>query len=56
MIIGLALPYIKPLRYLLGFAKPANSYLGFLIVELVLYCIQVELIKRLYIRVFKVWL
>jgi Mg2+-importing ATPase len=56
MIIGFFLPYITPLHYALGFTKPANSYVGFLAAELALYCIEVQLVKMLYIMIFKVWL
>ena len=40
--------------YALLFVRPANSFVGFLVAELVLYCVEVQLIKVLYIRLFKI--
>jgi P-type Mg2+ transporter len=56
MIIGFVIPYIPPLQRALAFARPANSFVGFLLAELVLYCVEVQLVKMVYIRIFKAWL
>ena len=56
MVIGLVLPYLKPIAKLLGLVWPANSFLGFLAVELLIYCLEVQFVKVVYIKIFKVWL
>ena len=56
MIIGFAIPYIPHARHALGLVRPAESFIGFLAVDLLLYCPEVQLVKMLYIRLFKVWL
>jgi len=56
MAVGFALPYIPPLRRALGFVRPADSFVGFLAAELALYCLEVQLLKVVYVRVFKTWL
>jgi len=56
MAVGLVLPYILPLHHALGFVRPANSFLGFLAAELMLYCLEVQIVKWVYIKVFKTWL
>ncbi|PHH81795.1 hypothetical protein CDD82_7837 [Ophiocordyceps australis] len=56
MAVGFAIPWIPPFQSALGFGRPAASYVGFLAAELLLYCLEVQLVKMIYIRIFKVWL
>jgi Mg2+-importing ATPase len=56
MVIGLVLPYLKPIAKLLGLVWLANSFLGFLAAELLIYCLKVQFVKVIYIKIFKVWL
>ncbi|EQL03977.1 magnesium-translocating P-type ATPase family protein [Ophiocordyceps sinensis CO18] len=56
MLIGFAIPWIPPFRDALGFSQPAPSYVGLLAAELVLYCIEVQVVKMIYVRIFKTWL
>jgi P-type Mg2+ transporter len=56
MVIGLVLPYIHPIGRLMGLVRPANEFLGFLAAELLLYCVEVQVMKVIYIKIFKVWL
>ncbi|POR35461.1 Magnesium-transporting ATPase, P-type 1 [Tolypocladium paradoxum] len=56
MAIGFAIPWIPPFREALGFAQPAASYPGFLVAELLLYMVEVQAVKMIYIRIFKTWL
>jgi P-type Mg2+ transporter len=36
--------------------RPANTFLGFLAAELLFYCVEVQVMKVIYIKIFKVWL
>lgn len=56
MVIGFVIPYISPLQHALALTRPATSFVGFLIAELVLYCVEVQLVKMVYIRLFQVWI
>jgi len=56
MAIGFALPWIPSFQSALSFVQPAVSFVGFLAAELLVYCIEVQLVKMVYIRVFGVWL
>jgi Mg2+-importing ATPase len=56
MAIGIAIPYISPIGHALGLVHPAKSFIGFLAAELLLYCLEVQLVKMIYIWVFKTWL
>lgn len=56
MAVGLSLPYIPPIAHALGLVRPANSFLGFLAAEIALYCIEVQAVKMVYIKLFKTWL
>jgi Mg2+-importing ATPase len=56
MLIGFVLPWIPGVERALTFTQPAPSYVGFLAAELVLYCIEVQIVKMIYIRIFKTWL
>lgn len=56
MTIGFVLPWIPPFHSALGFVNPCPTYIGFLFAELLAYCIEVQLVKMVYIRIFKAWL
>lgn len=56
MAVGFAIPYIPPVAKALQMVRPANSFIGFLAVELVFYCLEVQLVKMLYIKCFGKWL
>ncbi|OAA36069.1 magnesium-translocating P-type ATPase family protein [Metarhizium rileyi] len=56
MIIGFVLPWIPPIQRGLSFVQPAPTYVGFLVAELLLYCIEVQIVKMIYIKIFKTWL
>lgn len=56
MTIGLIIPYIKPVAHALGMVHPANSFLGFLVAELLLYCLEIQLLKVAYKKIFGMWL
>jgi Mg2+-importing ATPase len=56
MIIGFVIPYIPTFQHALGLVRPAPAFLGFLAAELVLYCIEVQLVKMAYINIFQTWL
>ncbi|PHH88453.1 hypothetical protein CDD83_7518 [Cordyceps sp. RAO-2017] len=56
MSIGFAIPWIPAFQRALGFAQPAVTYVGLLAAELVLYCLEVQLVKMVYVRIFKTWL
>ncbi|KAF8849484.1 magnesium-translocating P-type ATPase [Acephala macrosclerotiorum] len=54
--IGISLPFIPPLAHAFGFFRPRNTFLGFLAAEILFYCIEVQAVKMLYIKIFKSWL
>jgi len=56
MLIGFCIPYIPPFRDALGMTRPADTYVGFLAALLLAYCLEVQLVKMIYIRIFKAWL
>lgn len=56
MVVGLVLPYVPGLSGKLGLVHPHPTFLGFLVAELVFYCIMVQVLKILYIKLFKRWL
>lgn len=56
MFLGLSIPYIPPFANALQLVKPRNSFIGFLAAELVLYCLEVQVMKMLYVRAFGRWL
>ncbi|KAI9826699.1 MAG: hypothetical protein M1826_006581 [Phylliscum demangeonii] len=56
MLIGFAIPYVPPFQRTLALVRPAPSFLGFLLAELVLYCVGVQLVKMAYLRLFKTWI
>jgi Mg2+-importing ATPase len=56
MAVGLAIPYIPSVRDALGMMTPKSSFMGFLAVELVVYCLEVHVVKLVYVRVWGRWL
>ena len=56
MVIGYLLPYIPPIANLLGFTRPKPSYIGLLGLQVFLYCLEVQVVKLLYIKLFHRWL
>lgn len=54
--IGLCLPYFPAFARALGFVRPKNSFLGFLAAELLFYCLEVQAVKVIYIKLFGTWL
>jgi len=56
MAVGLVIPYIPPIRDALLMVTPASSFIGYLAAELVLYCVEVQLMKMAYKRLFGRWL
>lgn len=56
MLIGFCIPYIPPLRDALSMTRPADTYIGILAALLLAYCIEVQIVKMIYVRIFKTWL
>jgi Mg2+-importing ATPase len=56
MCVGITIPYIAPITDVLGLVRPQTSFLGFLAAEWTLYCLEVQMVKVLYKRVFGTWL
>lgn len=56
MVVGLVIPYIPGVANALSLVRPRTEFLGFLAAELVLYCLEVQLVKMAYIKVFGRWL
>jgi len=56
MLVGLSIPYIPPFQKALALVRPANSFIGFLAAELLIYCVEVQIVKMVYVRVFRTWL
>lgn len=56
MSVGLVLPYIPPFQKALAFVRPAKNFLAFLAAELVLYCVEVQVVKMVYVKIFGTWL
>ena len=56
MAIGFVLPWIPTFQSALAFVRPVASFIGFLAVELLVYCAEVQIVKMVYIRIFGVWL
>ena len=53
MLLGLVLPYIPGISHAFGFVHPKPTFYGFLAAELILYCVEVQLLKMLYIKLWK---
>ena len=56
MTIGFAIPFISPFADALQLVRPENSFVGFLVAELLLYCLEVQGVKMLYVKCFGKWL
>ena len=56
MVIGVAVPYIPPFAHALQLVTPKTSFVGFLAAELMLYSIEVQIMKMIYVKIFKKWL
>lgn len=56
MTIGFVLPWIPTFQKALSFVSPAPSFVGFLAAELLVYCLEVQVVKMIYIKIFKTWL
>ncbi|KAG6119423.1 hypothetical protein E4U13_007695 [Claviceps humidiphila] len=56
MIIGFVITWIPPIQRALHFAQPSPTFVGFLVAELLLYCVEVQIVKMIYIKIFKTWL
>ncbi len=56
MLVGFLFPYIPPFANALQFVRPAKEFIGFLAAELVLYCVEVQVVKMVYVRWTGVWL
>ncbi|KAH0545433.1 hypothetical protein FGG08_000434 [Glutinoglossum americanum] len=54
--IGIAIPYIPPFQRALGLVQPATSFLGLLAAELLIYCLEVQIVKVGYKWLFGTWL
>ncbi|KAG6293918.1 hypothetical protein E4U09_002822 [Claviceps aff. purpurea] len=53
MVIGFAITWIPPIQRALNFAQPSPTFVGFLVAELLLYCVETRIIKMIYIKIFK---
>lgn len=56
MLVGFTIPWIEPIANALGMVRPKPQFVGFLVAELTLYCIEVQLLKMVYIKLFGKWL
>jgi len=56
MAIGFVLPWIPAFRPAFSFAQPAPTFVGFLAAELLLYAVEVQVVKIIYIKIFCTWL
>ncbi|RKL20128.1 Magnesium-transporting ATPase, P-type 1 [Fusarium oxysporum] len=56
MAIGFVLPWIPAFRPAFSFAQPAPTFVGFLAAELLLYAVEVQVVKIIYIKIFGTWL
>ncbi|KAM3456569.1 hypothetical protein BB8028_0003g10490 [Beauveria bassiana] len=56
MAIGFVLPWIPAFHSALSFVNPKGTYIGFLFAELFAYCVEVQLVKMAYVKLFKSWL
>ena len=54
--VGLAIPYIPPIAAALLMQHPHPLFYGFLVVILVCYMLLVQLVKTVYIRIYKEWI
>lgn len=56
MTVGFRIPWVPPFRAALSFAQPAPSFVAFLVAELVVYCVEVQLVKVVYVCILNTWL
>ncbi|KAH6679572.1 MG transport ATPase [Halenospora varia] len=56
MVVGVVMPYIRPLAGALGMAKPDVTFWGWLAMEMGYYVVVVEAVKWGYVRWFGRWL
>lgn len=56
MAIGFVLAWIPAFQSALSFVNPKDTYIGFLFAELLAYCIEVQLVKMAYIKLYGNWL
>ncbi|KAG5795912.1 hypothetical protein H9Q69_005057 [Fusarium xylarioides] len=56
MAIGFVLPWIPAFRPAFSFAQPAPTFVGFLAAELLLYAVEVQVVKMIYMKIFGTWL
>lgn len=56
MAVGLLIPFVPPFANALKLVRPRSSFIGFLALELLFYCVEVQLVKTLYIKLWKRWL
>lgn len=55
-IVGFVIPYIPKLNHALNLTPPHGSFICILAAFLVLYAVVIQLVKMLYIKIFKRWL
>jgi Mg2+-importing ATPase len=56
MAVGFSIPFIPPFASALNLVLPRSSFIGFLTLELMFYCVEVQLVKMLYIKIWNRWL
>jgi Mg2+-importing ATPase len=56
MLVGFSIPFIHPIAESLALVRPMNSFIGLLVAELVFYCVEVQVVKMIYIKCFGKWL
>lgn len=56
MSVGFVIPFIPPFANALKLVRPKNSFIGFLALELLFYCVEVQFVKMLYIKLRGRWL
>ena len=50
MINGFIVPFVPPFANALRLVMPILSFIGFLAAELLLYCLEVQLVKMIYAK------
>jgi P-type Mg2+ transporter len=56
MTVGFLIPFIPPFANALSLVRPKSSFIGFLALELLIYCVEVQLVKMWYIKLWGRWL
>ncbi|KAH7130933.1 magnesium-translocating P-type ATPase family protein [Dactylonectria macrodidyma] len=54
--LGFAIPWSHDMQAAMGFARPADNFTAFLAAQLVFYCLELQIVKWAYVRLFKTWL